>query len=120
MQLHGGAAIALVDGRQQSLATFRGQRVHGVAAIGNPQRFFDSLRETGIEVLAHAFADHHTFVAAELDFADGLPVLMTDKDAVKCASFAQPDWFRVPVQAQLPAAFFDTLTTRVEALLRRH
>lgn len=120
MQLHGGHAVALVDGRHQSLATFRGRRVHGVAAIGNPQRFFDSLREAGIEVVAHAFADHHAFVAAELTFADGLPVLMTDKDAVKCASFAQPDWFRVPVHAQLPAAFFDTLTARVEALLRRH
>lgn len=120
MQLHGGEAVALVNGQRRALATFRGQRIHAVAAIGNPQRFFDSLREAGLDVIAHAFIDHHAFMPAELAFADGLPVLMTDKDAVKCASFAQPDWFRVPVRAQLPAAFFDTLTARIEACLRGH
>lgn len=120
MQLHGGEAVDLLDGHRQPLAAFRGQRVHAVAAIGNPQRFFDSLREVGIEVIEHAFADHHAFGPAELAFADGLPVLMTDKDAVKCAGFARPDWFRVPVRGQLPASFFDTLTARIEAALRRH
>ncbi|WEN14058.1 tetraacyldisaccharide 4'-kinase [Rhodanobacter sp. AS-Z3] len=120
MQLQGGEAVALADGQRRSLATFRGQRVHAVAAIGNPQRFFDSLREAGLDVMAHAFTDHHAFLPAELAFADGLPVLMTDKDAVKCTSFAQPDWFRVPVRAQLPVAFFDTLTARIEACLRGH
>lgn len=120
MQLHGGDVVALADGRRQSLATFRGQRVHAVAAIGNPQRFFDSLRDAGIEVVGHAFADHHAFVPGDLAFGDQLPLLMTDKDAVKCAGFARPDWFRVPVGAQLPLAFFDALTTRVEAALRRH
>ncbi|EIL92815.1 tetraacyldisaccharide 4'-kinase [Rhodanobacter spathiphylli] len=120
MQLHGGDVVALADGRRQSLATFRGQRVHAVAAIGNPQRFFDSLRDAGIEVIGHPFADHHAFVPGDLAFGDQLPLLMTDKDAVKCAGFARPDWFRVPVRAQLPLAFFDALTARVEAALRRH
>jgi tetraacyldisaccharide 4'-kinase len=118
MQLRGGDVVALDDGRTQSLASFGGQRVHAVAAIGNPQRFFDSLRALGIAPIEHSFADHHDFAAADLDFADGLPVLMTDKDAVKCQRFAQPHWWRVPVHAELPVAFFDALTARIDASLR--
>jgi tetraacyldisaccharide 4'-kinase len=119
MQLRGGDVVALDDGRVQTLAGFSGQRVHAVAAIGNPRRFFDSLRAAGVEVIEHAFPDHHGFVPAELGFADGLPLLMTDKDAVKCRRFAQPGWWRVPVQAELPSVFFDDVAARIEAS-RRH
>ena len=118
MQLHGGTAIALDDGRTQALAGFSGQPVHAVAAIGNPQRFFDSLRAAGIGVIEHAFADHHAFAPAELDFPDGLPLLMTDKDAVKCRRFARSHWWRVPVQAQLPDAFYAALVERLGGLRR--
>ena len=118
MQLRGNDAVALADGQQQVLVGFGGRRVHAVAAIGNPQRFFDSLRAAGIDVIAHAFADHHHFAPADLDFADDLPVLMTDKDAVKCQRFARSNWWRVPVRAELPAAFHGALAARVEALHR--
>jgi tetraacyldisaccharide 4'-kinase len=113
MQLRGDAAVNLRDGRAQPLLDFAGQRVHALAAIGHPQRFFASLRAVGLEVIEHAFADHHAYAPAELDFADGLPLLMTDKDAVKCRAFAQPHWWRVPVQAELPASFLDTLCKRL-------
>ncbi|OOG57200.1 tetraacyldisaccharide 4'-kinase [Rhodanobacter sp. C03] len=115
MQLLGGDAVALDDGRRQSLASFSGQCVHAVAAIGNPRRFFDSLRAVSVEVIEHVFADHHRFAAADLAFAEDLPVLMTDKDAVKCRQFAQPHWWRVPVQAELPVAFVDALIQRIDA-----
>jgi tetraacyldisaccharide 4'-kinase len=119
MRLRGLVAMALVDARKQALREFAGQRVHAVAAIGNPPRFFDSLRAAGIELTEHAFPDHHAFTAADLDFADGLPVLMTDKDAVKCRAFAQPHWWRVPVRAELPGAFYKALAARM-ARLSRH
>jgi len=118
MQLRGGDVVALGDGRTRPLASFQGQRVHAVAAIGNPQRFFDSLRVAAIVPIEHAFTDHHDFSAADLDFADGLPVLMTDKDAVKCRRFAQPHWWRVPVQADLPQAFYEALDARLDGLRR--
>ncbi|HEV2681471.1 MAG TPA: tetraacyldisaccharide 4'-kinase [Rhodanobacter sp.] len=118
MQLRGGDVVALSDGRVQSLTSFRGQHVHAAAAIGNPQRFFDSLRAAGITPIEHSFADHHDFAAADLDFADGLPVLMTDKDAVKCQRFAQAHWWRVPVQADLPQAFYEALDERLDGLRR--
>ena len=116
MQLLGAEAVALHDGERRPLAEFVGQRVHAVAAIGNPSRFFDSLRAAGIEPIEHGFADHHGFVAAELDFGDQLPVLMTDKDAVKCSGFARPNWWRVPVRAELPPAFYDALVERLDRL----
>ncbi len=118
MRLLIGEVVALHDGRRLPLAAFAGQRVHAVAAIGNPSRFFASLRVADIEPIEHAFADHHAFVAGDLEFGDQLPVLMTDKDAVKCRRFARPNWWRVPVRAELPAAFYDALVERLVRLRR--
>ena len=118
MTLAGGQARALLDGHTQALAEFAGQRVRAIAAIGNPGRFFDSLRSYGLDVVEQAFPDHHAYTAAELDFHDTLPLLMTEKDAVKCAAFAQPHWWAVPVRAELPASFLAALIQRVGALKR--
>ena len=92
--------------RHLALARLRGKRVHAVAGIGRPERFFDTLREAGLEPICHAFPDHHRFEAGDLRFDDAYPVLMTAKDAVKCASFAPPDAWVLPVAAQIdPGAF---------------
>jgi len=118
MQLRGDEMVALHDDERRPLRDLAGQRVHALAAIGHPARFFASLRAAGIEPIEHAFADHHAFVAADLDFGDRLPVLMTDKDAVKCRHFARPEWWRVPVRAELPAAFYEALAERLDGLRR--
>ncbi|HWU78279.1 MAG TPA: tetraacyldisaccharide 4'-kinase [Rhodanobacter sp.] len=118
MRLHGDELVALDDGRREKLAGWQGRRAHAVAAIGNPQRFFDSLRQAGIDVIEHACPDHHAFTPDELDFGDELPVLMTDKDAIKCSRFARPHGWRVPVQAQLPSSFYDVLAERLAGLRR--
>ena len=112
MELHGGRARALVDDHAKPLADFAGQTVHAVAAIGNPSRFFASLRAQGVQVIEHPFPDHHAFVPNDFPF-DGKPVLMTEKDAVKCRTFAQAHWWSVPVRAVLPAAFFDDIAARL-------
>jgi tetraacyldisaccharide 4'-kinase len=101
------------------LEAFAGQRVHAVAGIGNPQRFFAMLRERGIEVIEHGFPDHHAFVPPDLAFADELPVLMTEKDAVKCAAFADARLWYVPVSAELVAGDAEELLARVLAKVRR-
>jgi tetraacyldisaccharide 4'-kinase len=77
--------------------------VHAVAGIGHPARFFRELRAQGLEVIEHAFPDHHAFAAADLAFGDALPVLMTEKDAVKCADIAGPQHWYVPVRAVFSA-----------------
>jgi tetraacyldisaccharide 4'-kinase len=86
-------------GALRSLASFRGSRVHAVAAIGNPQRFFDTLREAGLMLHEHPMPDHHPFRSDDLNFGDALPILMTEKDAVKCATFADDRAWFVPVTA---------------------
>lgn len=106
------ADVAALAGpaRTQPLSSWAGQRVHAVAGIGHPPRFFAALRASGIDVVEHAFADHHRYVAGELAFGDSLPVLMTEKDAVKCRGFAAANWWRAPASAELPAAFFAAVT----------
>lgn len=86
MSLQPEEAVNLEDGRTLSIASFAGQRVHAVAGIGNPQQFFDLLRAHGLDVEGHAWPDHAAWSAADLDFGDDLPVLMTEKDAIKCRS----------------------------------
>jgi tetraacyldisaccharide 4'-kinase len=113
MELRGGTVRALVDDHTRPLAEFAGQTVHAVAAIGHPVRFFASLRSQGLQVIEHPFPDHHAFVANDLLFGDDHPVLMTEKDAVKCRPFAQPHWWSVPVRAVLPPAFFDDIEARL-------
>ncbi|MEJ2653110.1 MAG: tetraacyldisaccharide 4'-kinase [Gammaproteobacteria bacterium] len=76
---------------------------HAVAGIGNPARFFDQLRGQGLKVVEHPFPDHHRFRAADLRFGDDLPVVMTEKDAVKCRAFAAPNHWYVPVSARFDA-----------------
>lgn len=86
-------AIALIGGETRSLDAFKGTRVHAVAAIGNPQQFFAALREIGIEVAPHPLPDHAQPTADDIRFPDQLPVLMTEKDAVKCRAIAdQRHW----------------------------
>ena len=99
MDLVPGQAVSLASGEQRALETFCGSPVHAVAGIGHPQRFFRELGARGLQVLAHPFADHHPLTPAELQFADPYPVLMTEKDAVKCAHLADPRLWFVPVEA---------------------
>ncbi len=101
LQLGTDEAVSLIDGERRPLAEFRGSRVHAVAAIGNPARFFACLCNAGIEVSMHPFPDHHRYEPGELEFGGEAPVLMTEKDAVKCLGFARPGWWFVPAQASI-------------------
>ncbi len=118
MRLEASAVVSLDERLRRPLESFTGERVHAVAGIGNPQRFFAELRAQGMEVIEHPFPDHHPLTAAELAFADALPVLMTEKDAVKCIPFAEPRLWYVPVTAQLPRHDAHELLARVLAKVR--
>jgi tetraacyldisaccharide 4'-kinase len=103
MRLQTVEAVSLANGERRPLSSFAGSRVHAVAGIGNPQRFFDSLRAAGIEAIPHPFADHHDYTDMDLAFDGAEPVLMTEKDAVKCGELAQPRMWYVPAEAVLAA-----------------
>ncbi|HTU68481.1 MAG TPA: tetraacyldisaccharide 4'-kinase [Steroidobacteraceae bacterium] len=120
MSLRPGDAFPVSGGASlRALASFRGSGVHAVAAIGNPQRFFDMLRNAGITVYEHPLPDHHPFKPGDLNFGDTLPVLMTEKDAVKCAAFADERCWFVPVTAEFPdgeaRGLVDLVLARVHA-----
>jgi tetraacyldisaccharide 4'-kinase len=120
MDLNGLVAVAVAGGEAKSLSGFAGQKVHAVAGIGNPQRFFSLLRSKGIEVIEHALADHAVLGSDDINFADRLSVLMTEKDAVKCAKIAGPQHWYVPVSAEFEPRDADSLVGLVlDAIGRR-
>ncbi len=75
------------------------QSIHAVAGIGHPQNFFDQLRSMGFSIIEHPFPDHHIYTAEDLDFGSEAIIIMTEKDAVKCASFSQENHWCLPVLA---------------------
>ena len=101
------------SGRGCALASLAGQRVHAVAGIGNPRRFFASLRAAGLQPIEHPFPDHHHYRAADLQFADTLPVIMTEKDAVKCHAFAPAQCWYLPVTARFAPGDENALLGRI-------
>ena len=103
MRLEAIFAIELKHRTSKALREFAGHSVHAIAAIGNPQRFFDMLRSRAIDVVPHPLPDHAHLRADDIFFADDLPVLMTEKDAVKCADIAGPQHWYVPVRAVFSA-----------------
>lgn len=120
MHLHGQTLVALHSGERCAAQAWPGNRqVHAVAGIGHPPRFFNSLRALGFDVIEHAFGDHHNFVADDLQFGDALPIIMTEKDAVKCASLCPDNCWMLPVDARLPAAFFAALDAELDRLAPR-
>ncbi len=104
MDLVPTALVRVRDGYRESLEAWRGRRVHAVAGIGNPQRFFATLQTAGLDLVTHAFADHASYAGTEFDFADDLPVLMTEKDAVKYERWASARHWFLEVDAVLPEA----------------
>jgi tetraacyldisaccharide 4'-kinase len=113
MRLVLGDAVSLEDpGQRRPLNEFLGRHVHAVAGIGNPERFFRALAQAGLSASHHPFPDHHQL--RRNDFPDSADaILMTEKDAVKCRELGLSNAWMVPVAADLPAEFFQTLLSRL-------
>jgi tetraacyldisaccharide 4'-kinase len=97
---------------------FSGRRLHAIAGIGNPQRFFSQLQALGLEFAARPFPDHHRFTASDLAYAGAEVVLMTEKDAVKCRSFAAQTHWELPVDAVPDSALGELVFRRLERISR--
>jgi tetraacyldisaccharide 4'-kinase len=117
MKLAGSIFYNLLDPTQTFTASdFQAMRNYAVAGIGNPQRYFDHLQSLGIRHTPHAFPDHHPYTANDLEFPDCDAILLTEKDAVKCAAFADKKFWALRVDAQLDPA----LTDHILQKLSRH
>ena len=100
MQLQGDTFRNLHDPQQTvAAAHFRGQQVYAIAGIGNPPRFFAHLKNLGLDCITREFPDHHAYTAQDLEFTGDHPVVMTEKDAVKCAAFATTRHWALAVNA---------------------
>lgn len=103
----------LSTGRQISLDEIKGKPVVAVAGIGNPARFFDTLRSLGAQVTERALPDHHQFRPEDLECDAGQWLVMTAKDAVKCRDIAPENAWVLEVEAQLPDAFSEAFLSTV-------
>lgn len=98
------------------LSSLQNQTVHAVAGIGNPQRFFDQLRSNQLDIVEHAFPDHYAFEKKDLDFGEIQPIVITEKDAVKCQRFSLLNvWFQ-PIKAILDEQFVQQLLVKLEKI----
>jgi tetraacyldisaccharide 4'-kinase len=113
MTIKSDIAINLSTGEQKSLSEFKEQPCHALAGIGHPLRFFNLLAAHGLTTKNHSFPDHHIFTAKEINFSDQKPVLMTEKDAVKCTAIATDKHWYVPINAHLPDTFYSQLLTKL-------
>jgi tetraacyldisaccharide 4'-kinase len=104
MKLTGATFRHLRDTVSATAADFAGKRLHAVAGIGHPPRFFAHLRQLGLDVIEHPFPDHHAYQPHELQFDNADAILMTEKDAVKCAAFTPDNAWMLVVDAEVDAA----------------
>jgi tetraacyldisaccharide 4'-kinase len=95
------------------LDSLKGLKLHAVAGIGHPDRFFSTLRAMGLGFVPHPFPDHHAFVEGDLDFPDCDAILMTEKDAVKCAHLSTHDMLALRVDAEPDAALVEWVLARI-------
>ena len=112
-------AVNIATGTTADLKSFSGHKVHAVAGIGHPERFFDQLRNEGLEIITHEFPDHYMYTLNDLTYDDALPVLMTEKDAVKCTHFKLSTLWSVPVVADLSPRLIEDFTSVVDKLCKK-
>ncbi len=118
MKLEPARFVSLAGNRSVDCAAWQQGDVHAVAGIGNPQRFFNTLKfDIGLNVIAHPKPDHHRFTARDFAFADSLPVIMTEKDAVKLLNTGLSDAWYLEVNAVLPSAFESAFLQRLQQVI---
>lgn len=117
MDLRGDSFRRVAQPRDRiAVGAFLQKKLHAVAGIGNPKRFFDHLVRLGLTTVNHPFADHHAYTPGDLDFPDCDALLMTEKDAVKCEAFAPEHWYALQVEAELAPAFIDFILAKLNGL----
>lgn len=114
MHLEGSHFYNLLNPQQTiTAAALSGQNIHACAGIGHPQRFFQHLKELGLACTSHPFPDHHQYSRNDLIFDAADAVLLTEKDAVKCAPFATEKFWVLRVDAHVSPALTQLIIDKV-------
>lgn len=96
------------------LTDFPHKKIHAVAGIGHPEGFFQQLKAANFEVMSHAFPDHYLYQAQDICFRDTYPILMTEKDAVKCEAFADERCWYVKTDVKIADGFAEQLLKKIK------
>ena len=118
MQLQAGLPYAMQNRTPcDNLAQLKQTPLHAIAGIGHPQRFFDMLRNMGFSIIEHSYPDHHSYTGQDVDFADSLAMITTEKDAIKLRRIEtkRAAWV-MPVHAQTDPTF----STDILDMLKQH
>jgi tetraacyldisaccharide 4'-kinase len=120
MQLSGDLFYSLLSPEKTVRADyFHNKKIHAVAGIGNPSRFFNYLRGLCLDIVEHPFSDHHQFQTADLQIPGADIILMTEKDAVKCLDFARDNVWVLPVEARVSGGLEDKVIEKIESFYGR-
>ncbi len=117
MSLEPRSLVNLISGEKRPFggAPFNmGNTVQAVSALGNPQRFYDLLERLPYQVQTFSFPDHHNFSAVDFEqqgIDEHQPVVMTEKDAVKCRKFAKNNFWYLSVEVNLESQFVERIVT---------
>ena len=82
-----------------------GMTIHVIAGINNPDHFFSYLRSHKLELVIHKFPDHYSYTEDDVKFDDNFPVVMTEKDAVKCLNYSSDKHWYITISAELSKSF---------------
>jgi len=117
MHLQGSTLHHLITDEKMSVAVFKDTSVHAVAGIGSPDRFFKQLQSMGLKVIPHPFPDHYLYQRQHLMFNDDLPIIMTEKDAVKCTQLfkATDSVYYLPVKAVLAESVAKNILQQIKS-----
>jgi tetraacyldisaccharide 4'-kinase len=110
--------VSLHGNDSRSISSFIEQPVHAVAGIGNPTRFFSQMRQNGLDIIEHAFPDHHVYQQEDFAGWKNDCIIMTEKDAVKCRHLSLKDAWVVTVKAQLSNTLESQLSSMLLPLLK--
>ncbi len=115
------SAICRLDNSDiRNIGDFSGTKVHAIAGIGHPERFFRLLAAHDFDVIRHPLADHAGISQDDLDFDDDLDVVITEKDAVKCRSLDTSNCWYVPVDVAINDADAEELLDRIVRKISLH
>jgi tetraacyldisaccharide 4'-kinase len=113
MRLEADKFVNLVTGEERGRDEFCFEKCYVIAGIGNPQRFFDLLENWQVRIIKYAYPDHYSYTAKDFKNKDDFPILMTQKDCVKCTDFATDNMWFVPISAKLEDNFYNELVKKL-------
>ncbi len=100
--------------KRMPLKNLDASEINAVAGLGNPSRFFFKLESAGLEVNRRIFPDHHKYTVEDFRYDNAHPIVMTEKDAVKCSAFADERFWYIPIRAKPEPAFANELLRRIK------